>query len=86
MTTTILTAYRGPTNTSGSRIIAKLAMGSGASKFIRWSWDYELTPLENHVEAACALAKRLGLGDVETKPVDEHPNGFLFLAKEEVAA
>lgn len=51
----ITTKYVGPTNTRGSRIIAKAAAGS-----LSVGYDHGLNLDENHSAAAQALVKKLG--------------------------
>lgn len=53
----IFTTYLGPTDTKGSRIIARIA-GSGKRFII--SWDYALNPGDNHDAAAIEACKRMG--------------------------
>ncbi len=50
----IQTKYLGPTNQLGARIKASCAAGS-----ITVSWQYDLNPEPNHVQAAKALVKKL---------------------------
>ena len=52
----VFTEYRGPTDTKGSRIVAKIA-GSGKRFII--SWDYALNPGDNHDAAAIEACKRM---------------------------
>lgn len=47
---TIITSYAGPTNTKGSRILAKSWIKNKA-----FTWDYSLSSEENHKAAAQAL-------------------------------
>lgn len=51
----IITTYHGPTNTRGSRIIAKCDAGC-----LTTSWDFGLDIRENHERAAEALCAKLG--------------------------
>lgn len=51
----IQTSYKGPTNTKGSRIIAKCEAGS-----LTVGYDYALTTEGNHKEAARLLQYKLG--------------------------
>lgn len=51
----ITTEYRGPTNTKGSRIIAKTASGL----FKTTAWDYALGVEENHACAAQAMVAKM---------------------------
>lgn len=50
----IRTRFKGPTNSRGARIIADCD-----ARRITVSWDYSLSTIENHREAAAELAKRL---------------------------
>jgi len=50
----IETTYFGPTNTRGSRVVAKCQAGK-----VSVSWDYALSVEENHDAAAKALASKL---------------------------
>lgn len=49
----IVTQYLGPTNNRGSRVKASAEVGS-----VTLSWDYGLSPSENHKLAALALANK----------------------------
>lgn len=51
----IVTSYRGPTNSRGSRVIVKAQAGRMAVP-----WDHALSPSENHSAAALAFARRWG--------------------------
>jgi len=51
----IETRYVGPTNSRGSRIIARAAAGR-----LTVHWDYVLNPEMNHQRAADLLARKLG--------------------------
>ena len=51
----IVTTYRGPTNTKGSRIVARCE-----AKKITVPFDYALNVDDNHAAAAAALAAELG--------------------------
>ncbi len=51
----ITTKYHGPTNSRGSRVIAKCAAGS-----VTVSYDDALNLDENHIAAAQALLEKLG--------------------------
>lgn len=51
----IQTSYKGPTNTKGSRIIAKCAAGR-----IVMGYDHALNIEENHKYAAVLLTNKLG--------------------------
>ncbi len=51
----ITTKFRGPTDTRGSRVIARAAAGS-----LTHAWDYALDYEGNHTAAARALAEKLG--------------------------
>ena len=51
----LVTVYRGPTNTRGSRISARCD-----AKRIVVAYDYALNVSENHAAAAAALAAELG--------------------------
>ena len=53
---TIQTTYKGPTNSRGSRILAKTPAGR-----ITFLYHDRLTLKGNHIEAAAALARKLGL-------------------------
>ena len=55
LTLTITTTYSGPTDTRGSRIIAK-----GAGRQLSVPYDYALDAVDNHAAAAQALAAVLG--------------------------
>lgn len=50
----ITTKYHCPTNSRGSRIVAKCAAGS-----VQFSYDYSLSLEENHIAAAQALVQKL---------------------------
>ncbi|NBW18449.1 MAG: hypothetical protein EBR82_61800 [Caulobacteraceae bacterium] len=52
---TIVTTYRGPTNTRGPRIIARAEAGS-----LTMPYRHELNSEGNHAEAARLLAERNG--------------------------
>jgi len=51
----IVTKYLGPTNHRGSRVKATADAGS-----VTLSWDHALNSDANHIEAAKALARKLG--------------------------
>ena len=52
----IVTTYHGPTNTRGSRIVARSASGQRVSLPFDWELDHD----QNHCAAAVALARSLG--------------------------
>lgn len=55
----IRTRYYGPTNTRGSRIVAKCEAGT-----LSMPYDYSLDADQNHAKAAQLLVDRLQWGDV----------------------
>ena len=76
---TITTKYRGPTNTLGSRIIASKEKGVKLSLPL----DCSLSNYENHVNAARALAIKLGYKG--RLVVGEHAQGYVFVCATAVA-
>jgi hypothetical protein len=54
----IETRYIGPTNTRGSKVIARVSEELPTRK-ITLEWDNALNPEENHKAAAAALIKKL---------------------------
>lgn len=70
----IETRFRGPTNTRGSVVHAKLLTGDAGG--IYFAWDYSLSTRANHEAASHALAVREGLTmlriGIETK------TGYIF--------
>lgn len=66
----IMTSYVGPTNTRGSRIIAKTSNGFRLLK----PYDSALTSWDNHRHAALLLAIKLGYAEAET------PDSWRFCA------
>lgn len=76
----ILTQYRGPTNTRGSRISAKVRWSGHQNYRLTTPYQHDLSAVQNHARAAQMLAERMGLdgtrwhaGDVE--------NGYVFVAE-----
>ena len=55
MRQSITTKYLGPTNTRGSRIVAKAQAGK-----ITIAWDHALDSADNHIAAAKAFASKYG--------------------------
>jgi hypothetical protein len=53
----IITRYKGPTNHRGSRIVAVHKRDTGLNYRVTLSWDYNLSPEENHRVAADAILK-----------------------------
>jgi len=51
----ITTKYLPATDTLGSRLVASTRYGSGRTRRVRVSWDYEIDDVANHDAAALAL-------------------------------
>lgn len=66
----VITSYRGPTNTKGSRIIAR----SEHTK-ITIPYDHDLGIAENHRQAAETLRQRLNYPEAAVMLSGELPNG-----------
>jgi hypothetical protein len=62
---TITTSYKGPTNTRGSRIMAKSWLKSKA-----FAWDYALNSEANHKAAAQQLVDVLNADRIKQGPTD----------------
>ena len=57
----IVTKYLPATDTLGSRLVASTCYGSGQTRRVRVSWDYEIDDAANHDAAALALLARSSL-------------------------
>lgn len=67
----IITKYLGPTNTRGTKVVAKSEAGS-----VVLPWDYSKGPEANHQAAASLLAWRLGWDG--TWQGGSTPTGYVF--------
>ena len=76
------TRYLSPTNTKGARVKAGFAGRAGNCQPARptVSWDYERTPMANHLAAGLAFLTGLGNGCQEYKlaSVFSTANGYVF--------
>jgi hypothetical protein len=72
MTTKITTKYQGPTDTTGSRIVAKCG-----GKQLSMSYQYELSVGQNHATAAARLASKLKLSGTYGV-VESRDNGNVY--------
>ena len=70
---TIQTTYKGPTNSRGSRILAKTAAGR-----VTFSYRHALNSEANHIEAAAALARKLGLSGRWVMVGCPSEDGYIF--------
>lgn len=70
----ITTKYLGPTNHRGARIKASAQAGS-----VTVSWDHSMSPQQNHVEAARALALVYGWDGVWIGGALPHGTGYAFV-------
>lgn len=75
----IETRWLGPTNTRGSRIVARCEAGR-----ITVPWDYSANPETNHANAARQLAIKLGwtrsnYGSLYGGSIPSLPSGFVWV-------
>jgi hypothetical protein len=70
----ITTSYRGPTDRTGSRVVARCD-----AKRIVVAWDHSLDIGENHAAAAIALMERLGWSGRNDLVMGGTRNGFVFV-------
>ena len=70
---TLQTRYFGPTNTQGAKVQAKTSGGIGLVR----SYDYELCPMENHLQIARELKAELGWD--EPMIGTDVGDGYLFI-------
>jgi hypothetical protein len=75
----ISTKYVGPTDTRGSRIVAKIAYGL-TSRTYTYPYQHELSSTANHARAARLTAERLGLSDTRWH-CGETRDGCVFVAE-----
>ena len=70
----IETKFYGPTNSSGSRIVAKAWAGS-----VKVHYNHALNPDQNHLQAAKALADKMGWGGLWIGGGGAKGAGYVFV-------
>lgn len=70
----ITTSYRGPTDSRGSRVIARCE-----AKRISVPWDYALDPSANHAAAALQLMEQLGWSERNDLVMGGTRDGYVFV-------
>jgi hypothetical protein len=70
----IETKFYGPTNSSGSRIVAKAWAGS-----VKVHYNHALNADQNHLQAAKALADKMGWGGLWIGGGRAAGNGYVFV-------
>jgi len=70
----ITTSYRGPTDTHGSRVIARCE-----AKRITVPWDHALDAAKNHASAALLLHQQLGWSERNDLVMGGTRDGFVFV-------
>lgn len=74
MKLTIKTTYQGPTDTRGSRILAK-----GGGRQLTQPYDYSVSTSQAHEQAASALARLIFDQDIATPgDVESTEKGYVF--------
>jgi hypothetical protein len=70
----ITTSYRGPTDSNGSRVIARCE-----AKRISVPWDHALSPSQNHATAALQLMDQLGWAERNDLVMGGTGDGYVFV-------